>query len=166
MKAASAIPSNVETGAAIVNHPGVDKIAFTGSTAAGKAVAARLQPYVTGSFSGLFNGPTSHRPQGHLVVYAIKDLAAARAHPAELIEVFIDCPVPEVARLGRTLASWRKEYLAYFDTDGVSNGGTEAINGLIELHRRIARGLTNFENYRLRMLRHRRRAGLLPPHRI
>lgn len=41
----------------------------------GKAVAARLQPYTTGSFSGLFNGPTSHRPQGHLVVYAIKDLA-------------------------------------------------------------------------------------------
>lgn len=26
------------------------------------------------------------------------------------------------------------------------------INGLIELHRRVARGLTNFENYRLRML--------------
>jgi type IV secretory pathway VirB4 component len=29
---------------------------------------------VTGSFSGLFNGPTTHRPEGHLVVYAIKDL--------------------------------------------------------------------------------------------
>ena len=26
------------------------------------------------------------------------------------------------------------------------------INGLIELHRRIARGFTNRENYRLRML--------------
>ena len=42
---------------------------------AGKAVAARLQPYVTGSFSGLFNGPTTHQPRSHLVVYAIKDLA-------------------------------------------------------------------------------------------
>jgi type IV secretory pathway VirB4 component len=42
---------------------------------AGKAVTARLQPYVTGSFSGLFNGPTTHQPRGHLVVYAIKDLA-------------------------------------------------------------------------------------------
>jgi len=40
----------------------------------------------------------------------------------------------------------------YFDTDGASNGGTEAINGLIELHRRIARGFRNLENYRLRML--------------
>jgi len=33
-----------------------------------------------------------------------------------------------------------------------SNGGTEAVNGLIELHRRIARGLRNRESYRLRML--------------
>jgi len=32
------------------------------------------------------------------------------------------------------------------------NGGTEAINGLIELHRRVARGFRNRENYRLRML--------------
>src|SRR5690606_22923320 len=30
-----------ETGAALVDHPGVDKIAFTGSTAAGRAIAAR-----------------------------------------------------------------------------------------------------------------------------
>ena len=31
-------------------------------------------------------------------------------------------------------------------------GGTEAINGLVELHRRVARGFRNLENYRLRML--------------
>ncbi|UUT34895.1 aldehyde dehydrogenase family protein [Microbacterium elymi] len=30
-----------ETGAALVDHPGVDKIAFTGSTAAGRVIAAR-----------------------------------------------------------------------------------------------------------------------------
>ncbi|TLP70474.1 transposase, partial [Nesterenkonia sphaerica] len=30
--------------------------------------------------------------------------------------------------------------------------GTEAINGLIELARRVARGFRNRENYRLRML--------------
>ncbi|MBT8227508.1 MAG: DUF87 domain-containing protein [Dactylosporangium sp.] len=41
---------------------------------AGKALAARLAPYVTGSFSQLFDRPTTTRPQGHLVVYAIKDL--------------------------------------------------------------------------------------------
>ncbi len=33
-----------------------------------------------------------------------------------------------------------------------SNGGTQAVNGLIELHRRVARGFRNLTNYRLRML--------------
>ena len=42
--------------------------------------------------------------------------------------------------------------LAYFDTDGLNNGGTEAINMLIEKARRHAHGYRNFENYRLRML--------------
>ena len=42
--------------------------------------------------------------------------------------------------------------LAYFTTDGVSNGGTEAINVLIEKTRRLAHGYRNFNNYRLRML--------------
>lgn len=42
------------------------------------------------------------------------------------------CPIPEVARLGRTLRAWRAQVLAYFATGGVSNGGTEAINLLIE----------------------------------
>ncbi len=42
--------------------------------------------------------------------------------------------------------------LAYFDTGGVSNGGTEAINLLIEKTRRLAHGFRNFTNYRLRIL--------------
>ncbi len=41
---------------------------------AGRTLAARLHPYVEGSFSGLFNGPSTTEPVGHLVVYAIKDL--------------------------------------------------------------------------------------------
>lgn len=32
-----------------------------------------------------------------------------------------------------------------------NNGGTETINGIIELHRRLARGFRNGENYRLRI---------------
>ncbi len=70
----------------------------------------------------------------------------------QLIDTLPSCPVPEVARLGRTLRKWCEALLAYFDTDRSSNGGTEAINGLIELHRRIARGFRNLKNYRLRML--------------
>jgi hypothetical protein len=35
---------------------------------------------------------------------------------------------------------------------GQDNGGTEAINGVIEKTRRLAHGFRNFENYRLRIL--------------
>jgi type IV secretory pathway VirB4 component len=41
---------------------------------AGRTLAARLHPYVAGSFKGLFDGPTTTAADGHLVVYAIKDL--------------------------------------------------------------------------------------------
>jgi type IV secretory pathway VirB4 component len=41
----------------------------------GAELAARLQPYVTGAFSGLFSGPTTTRPEGHLVVFSLRDLA-------------------------------------------------------------------------------------------
>ena len=55
-------------------------------------------------------------------------------------------------RLGKTLKRWREAFLAFFDTRRSSNGETEAINGLNELHRRVARGFRNRDNYRLRML--------------
>lgn len=51
-----------------------------------------------------------------------------------------------------TERQWKDTYLGYFTTGGANNGGTEAINGIIELHRRIARGYRNPDNYRLRML--------------
>ena len=78
--------------------------------------------------------------------------AAGRAIATKILDSFTTCPIPEVARLGRTLKQWKAAFLAYFDTGGANNGGTEAVNGLIELHRRIARGFRNRENYRLRML--------------
>jgi transposase len=53
---------------------------------------------------------------------------------------------------GTRVKQWHEAFLAYFDTGRASNGGTEAINGLIELHRRVARGFRNRDNYRLRML--------------
>ena len=70
----------------------------------------------------------------------------------EVIASFPTCPIQEVARLGRTLKQWKAAILAYFDTRGASNGPTEAINGVIETTRRIARGFRNFTNYRLRCL--------------
>ncbi|MCI9887723.1 ISL3 family transposase [Micrococcales bacterium 31B] len=78
--------------------------------------------------------------------------AQGRRLATRLINTLPSCPIPEIARLGKTLRRWKTAFLAYFDTNGASNGGTEAINGIIELGRRIARGFRNFEHYRLRML--------------
>lgn len=41
---------------------------------AGYALAKRLQPYVTGSWRGLFDGPTTGHPNGHLIVFSLRDL--------------------------------------------------------------------------------------------
>jgi transposase len=62
--------------------------------------------------------------------------------------------IPELIRLARTLDAWRDELLAYFDTGGVSNGPTEAVNGLIKKVKRVGHGYRNFANYRLRLLLH------------
>jgi transposase len=70
----------------------------------------------------------------------------------KVLDSFHTCPIPEVARLGRTLRAWRGQILAYFDTSGVSNGGTEAINMIIEKVRRLAHGFKDFEHYRLRIM--------------
>ena len=78
--------------------------------------------------------------------------AQGRRLAAHLIQRLPTCPIPEIARLGRTLRKWKDAFLAYFDTAGASNGPTEAINGIIELGRRTARGYRNPTNYQLRML--------------
>ena len=84
--------------------------------------------------------------------YHQKDLAEGRRIAEKVVDTFHTCPIPEIARLGRTLRRWRAAFLAYFTTGRSSNGGTEAVNGIIELHRRLARGFRNRDNYRLRML--------------
>ena len=84
--------------------------------------------------------------------YRTKNTSEGRRRAEKILDSFHTCPIPEVARLGRTLRRWREAFLAYFTTDRANNGGTEAVNGIIELHRRLARGYRNRDNYRLRML--------------
>jgi TraG P-loop domain/Helicase HerA, central domain len=43
--------------------------------AAAQRLAARLAPYASGSWRGLFDGPTTTRPEGHLVVFGLRDLS-------------------------------------------------------------------------------------------
>ena len=85
-------------------------------------------------------------------IYHAPSHAEGRRAAEQVIASFPSCPIGEVARLGRTLRAWRAQVQAYFDTGGVSNGGTEAINLLIEKTRRLAHGFRNFTHYRLRIL--------------
>lgn len=78
--------------------------------------------------------------------YQLRDASAAAA----VITAARDCPVPEIARLGRTLHTWRAEFLAHFAHTDVSNGPTESLNLKIKNTKRTARGFRNFANYRLR----------------
>jgi transposase len=84
--------------------------------------------------------------------YPAKNPAEGRRIASQVLESFHTCPIPEIARLGRTLRSWKDQFLAYFTTGRANNGGTKAVNGIIELHRRIGRGFRNQGNYRLPMI--------------
>ena len=85
-------------------------------------------------------------------------LASDRAQAAQALyrwSVYCaDAGIPELARLARTIDSWHGEFLAYFDTSGISNGPTEAVNLLIKKIKRVGHGFRNFDNYRLRLLLH------------
>jgi transposase len=59
--------------------------------------------------------------------------------------------LPELRTLRRTLARWRSEILAYFDT-GLTNAITEGFNLKAKLVKRRAFGYRSFRNYRLRLL--------------
>jgi transposase len=103
--------------------------------------------------------------------YANPDRAAGRAAAEQVITLAKTCPVPEIARFGRTLVAWRTEYLARFDNPALSNGPTENLNLKIKNTKRIARGYRSFANYRLRLLlnhgliRHDQQPARIRPHR-
>ena len=61
-----------------------------------------------------------------------------------------DCP-PEINQLGRTLLRW-KHQIAAWHASHVTNGPTEAVNNLVKRVKRVAFGMTNFRNYRIRAL--------------
>jgi transposase len=85
-------------------------------------------------------------------LYRLDDPDSARARAKTLTADLRDCPIGELARLGRTLHAWRAELCAHFDHPDVSNGPTENLNLKIKNTKRIARGYRNFDHYRLRLL--------------
>jgi transposase len=87
-------------------------------------------------------------------IYRSTDRGQAAAQLYRWTLYCIDSGVPELARLARTIGSWRTEFLAYFTTGRTSNGRTEAVNLLIKKILRVGHGFRNFVNYRLRLLLH------------
>ena len=102
-------------------------------------------------------------PNASGVVYHADTPTEGRALAETILSSFPHCPIPEIARHGKTLKQWRDAFLGYFDTGGANNGGTEAINGLIELHRRIARGFKKPRQLPTTHAPHRRRTPQPPP---
>ena len=70
--------------------------------------------------------------------YAHPDLSRRHDHPEQVFARLPPWPIPEIARLGRTLKQWKDAFLAFVNTGSASNGETGAIIGLIELGRPTA----------------------------
>jgi transposase len=64
-----------------------------------------------------------------------------------------EADVQELTRLATTISRWEQEVLSFHVT-GISTGPVEAQNLVTEKIRRIAHGMRNFDNYRLRLLLH------------
>jgi transposase len=137
--------------------PATRCMASAGSCAAGAdhlstKARARLE---TGLIAGDPDGETIIAwtvAQQVMDLYQHDEPDQARAAAAELIAALRECPIDELARLGRTLHALREELLAHFAHPGVSNGPTENLNLKIKNTKRVARGYRNFAHYRLRLL--------------
>ena len=81
------------------------------------------------------------------------------SHPAPTT-----CPIPEIARLGRILRKWKDALDDYFDTDGASNGSTEAINGHYRTRQTNRQRLPQPHQLPTPNAPHRRRSRCLHPH--
>jgi transposase len=86
-------------------------------------------------------------------MYAARTLKEARWKLVAFYNHVADAEIAELTRLAKTVSSWETEVLNYHVT-GISNGPTEARNLVTERIRRVAHGMRNFENYRLRLLLH------------
>ena len=118
---------------------------------------SRQMRRISVSMSPIFTGQV--REVFHQAIPAQGQRLAAR-----LIERLPACPIPEIARLGRTLRKWKDAFLAYFDTGGASNGSTEAINGHYRAGQTRRQRLPQPHQLPTPNAPHRRRSRCLHPH--
>ena len=93
-----------------------------------------------------------HAKEAVRELYSHTDAAVALAWVDQLSADMRDvsCP-PEIRQLGRTMRRWRTQIAAWHQAQ-VSNGPTETMNGLCKRIKRVAFGMTNFVNWRVRVL--------------
>ena len=114
-----------------------------------RRISVSMSPTFTGQVREVFHQATLTQGQ-RLVACLIQRLPA--------------CPIPEIARLGRTLRKWKDAFLAYFDTGGASNGSTEAINGHYRAGQTNRQRLPQPHQLPTPNAPHRRRSRCLHPH--
>jgi hypothetical protein len=81
----------------------------------------------------------------------VKDIAEGRLKAEKILDDIHTCPIPEIAPSAEPYGAGAKHSWPTSPPADQAKGA-EAVNGIIELHRRLARGYRNRENYRLRML--------------
>ncbi|WP_213006104.1 VirB4 family type IV secretion system protein [Paractinoplanes toevensis] len=88
---------------------------------AAKHLAARLAPWVHGSFSELFDGPTTTRPDGHLVVWSLRQLPDELRTIGTLLaldSIWRSVDSPAAGRSGRRLVVVDEAWLLLRDGEG------------------------------------------------
>lgn len=86
---------------------------------AGVELAERLAPYVTGSHTSVFNGPSTASTAGHLVVFALRQLPEEVKAPAMLLALdAVWRPVTAPGRQGKHLVVVDEAWLLMRDAAG------------------------------------------------
>ena len=92
------------------------------------------------------------RAQQLRAAYNTTNLAEGKKIAEKILASFPTCPIPDIKRLGQTLKRWRRRSWRTSTPAARTTAGPKPSTGLIELHRRVARGFRNRDNCRLRML--------------
>ena len=133
----------------VIGSPRANKNASVRPSRQMKRISVSKSPTFTGQVRDVFHQDTPTH---------------GRRLAARLVERLPACPIPEIARLGRTLRKWKDAFLAYFDTGGASNGPTEAINGHYRAGQTHRQRLPQPHQLQTPNAPHRRRPRRFHPH--
>lgn len=151
----SVVPGGADTGKALVEHPGVDKITFTGSTAAGKAIGAacahslkRCSLELGGksaaivlddvdiaangymiTFLGLFNTGQACVAQTRILVPRSRHDEIVEAMVAAARTMTVGLPDDPSAQLGPVISERQRQRIEGYIEAGKAAGATAVLDG-------------------------------------